>query len=158
VNYLGPWQLPPRRVVLWYVVSALPLRMVVALGAFLSYHYHALSIQSRGREDRAYEVIDTVHRVVLALARASIAERNFVILGDERSLSPLQAASSDVVDYARLRKLLTDSPEQLARLETLRQRAAAAWPGCWPVCASGVGFCTAASASSAPRQTTRRSV
>lgn len=124
---LGQWRLPPHRVVVWYVVSALPLTRVVLLGAFLSYHYHALSLQSRAREDRAYEVIDTVHRAVLALALASIAERNFVILGDEGDKVSPRVEPTDATDYARLGALLSDSPEQLARLETLRQHSAQAW-------------------------------
>lgn len=51
------WHIPPRRVVLWHSITAIPPATVVLLGGYLSYHYHALSMQSRERVDRAYEVL-----------------------------------------------------------------------------------------------------
>src|ERR1700761_7444667 len=59
-KYLQTLSWPPRRLVLWHSVAAIPMATVVVLGAYLSYHYHQLTIQTRDRVDRAYEVLDVV--------------------------------------------------------------------------------------------------
>lgn len=112
-----PWQIPPRRVVVWYAVSALPLAMVVLVGGYLSYHYHALSLQSRDRVERAYEVLDLVNGLFIAVEDAGVATRDFIITGDEADLAPVDAALRTAApNQARLQQLVAANPEQLSRV------------------------------------------
>ena len=62
--------LPPRRVVVWWVASALPLAAIVAVGAYLSYHYHELLKESRDRVDNTYETLDAPGRLLSSVEDA----------------------------------------------------------------------------------------
>ena len=122
---LKSWHIPPRRVVLWHAVSAVPLALIVVLGAYLSYHYHALSTESRERAERAYEVVDQVDALLVAVEDADVAERDFIITGRAENLSGFQAAvkATEVNRLALLQKL-QGSHEQLARFVRLEQAVA----------------------------------
>lgn len=118
--------IPPRRVVVWHVVSAIPLAIVVVLGGYLSYHYHALSVQSRERVDRAYEVLDGVNGLIVAVQDAELAQSDFIITGNEADLAPVGAALRLTGERGqRLHELLLESPEQLRRLSDLESSIAA---------------------------------
>ena len=67
---------PPRRLVLWHSIAAIPMATVVILGAYLSYHYHQLTIQNRERVDRAYQVLDVVDGLFISMQNADVAERD----------------------------------------------------------------------------------
>jgi methyl-accepting chemotaxis protein len=118
----GGWHIPPRRVVLWHAIAALPLAAVVSLGGYLSYHYHALSIQNRAGVDRAYEVLDGINALFVAVEDADVAQRDFIITGSREGLVAFQAAlkATDSRD-GRLHQLLRDAPAQLLRLRRLEQ-------------------------------------
>ncbi|MFL6697460.1 MAG: CHASE3 domain-containing protein [Vitreoscilla sp.] len=112
---------PPRRLVLWHSVAAIPMATVVLLGAYLSYHYHQLAIQNRERVDRAYEVLDVVDGLYISMQNADLAARDYVITGDESYLVAFKAAlKSESEDADKLRQLLVASRTQegnLARID-----------------------------------------
>ena len=111
---------PPRRLVLWHTVAAVPMATVVALGGYLSYHYHQLSIENRDRVDRAYEVLDVVDGLYISLQNADLAQRDFIITGDEAHLATVQASLKDEAqDSERLRVLLSASAKQETNLAKL---------------------------------------
>jgi CHASE3 domain sensor protein len=111
---------PPRRLVLWHSIAAVPMAAVVLLGGYLSYHYHQLSIANRDRVDRAYEVLDVVDGLFIAVQNADVAQRDFIITGDEAYLATFQGALKDEAeDSARLRALLVASATQEAALAQL---------------------------------------
>ena len=112
---------PPRRLVLWHSIAAIPMATVVLLGAYLSYHYHQLTIQTRDRVDRAYEVLDVVDGLFISVQNADVAQRDFIITGEDAHLAVFQAAlKAEAEDSARLKALLVASAKQeqnLARLD-----------------------------------------
>ena len=113
---------PPRRLVLWHSIAALPMATVVILGAYLSYHYHQLTIQNRERVDRAYQVLDVVDGLFISMQNADVAERDFIITGDAPHLAAFKTALDAQGDNSeKLRQLLVASPLQeaiLAKLDT----------------------------------------
>jgi CHASE3 domain sensor protein len=116
-KYLQTMRWPPRRLVLWHSIAAFPMATVVALGAYLSYHYHQLTIENRERVDRAYQVLDVVDGLYISVQNADVAERDYVITGDEGHLAVFQAAlKSEAEDSVQLRKLLAASATQEANL------------------------------------------
>jgi len=120
-KYLQTLSWPPRRLVLWHSVAAIPMATVVALGAYLSYHYHQLTIQNRERVDRAYEVLDVVDGLYISVQNADLAVRDYIITADDAHLAVFQAAlRSEGEDSDRLRQLLAASATQetnLARID-----------------------------------------
>ena len=98
---------PPRRLVLWHSIAAIPMATVVVLGAWLSYHYHHLALDNRERVDRAYAVLDVVDGLYISVQNADVAQRDFIITGDESHLAVFQAALREQrADSDRLRVLL----------------------------------------------------
>jgi methyl-accepting chemotaxis protein len=117
---------PPRRLVLWHSIAAIPMATVVALGGYLSYHYHQLSIANRDRVDRAYEVLDVVDGLYISVQNADVAQRDFIITGDDSHLAAFQAAlKGEAEDSTRLRALLVASATQEANLARLDAAVAA---------------------------------
>lgn len=78
--------LPPKRVVLWHSVAAVPLGTLLALGAYLSYHYHVLADENRQRVNQSYELLDGIDAQFSSVEAAALAERDFVITGDNDAL------------------------------------------------------------------------
>jgi CHASE3 domain sensor protein len=93
----------------------------VVLGAWLSYHYHQLTIQTRDRVDRAYEVLDVVDGLFISVQNADVAQRDVIITGEEDRLAVFQAAlKAEAEDSERLKALLAASTKQednLAKLD-----------------------------------------
>lgn len=117
---------PPRRLVLWHSIAAIPMATVVILGAYLSYHYHQLTIQNRDRVDRAYQVLDVVDGLFISVQNADVAQRDFIITGDESHLAQFQAALKDEAqDSERLRGLLVASAKQETNLAKIDAAVAA---------------------------------
>ena len=120
MKYLLTLRVPPRRLVLWHTVAAVPMGAVVVLGAYLSYHYHTLARENREHVDHAYEVLDVVDGLYIALQGADVAQREFVVTGDEENLSTFKSALDlEKLDSTRLRALFDASPKQLSRLSQL---------------------------------------
>ena len=119
-----PW--PPRRLVLWHTVAAIPMATVVVLGAWLSYHYHQLALDNRARVDRAYAVLDVVDGLYISVQNADVAQRDFIITGDESHLAVFQAAlREEQADSERLGGLLVASAKQETNLARLDEAVAA---------------------------------
>jgi len=117
---------PPRRLVLWHSIAAIPMATVVVLGAYLSYHYHQLTIQTRDRVDRAYEVLDVVDGLFISVQNADEAQRDFIITGDDSHLAVFQAAlKSEGENSSRLKTLLAASQKQEENLSRLDAAVAA---------------------------------
>ena len=117
---------PPRRLVLWHTVAAIPMATVVVLGAYLSYHYHRLGIENRERVDRAYQVLDVVDGLYISIQNANIAVRDFIITGDDSDLASFKAAlKTESEDSAKLRELLVASKTQEANLAKIDVAVAA---------------------------------
>ena len=117
---------PPRRLVLWHSIAAIPMATVVILGAYLSYHYHQLTIQNRDRVDRAYEVLDVVDALFISVQNADVAQRDFIITGDGSHLAVFQAALKDeTADSEKLKTLLVASAKQEENLAALDKAVAA---------------------------------
>jgi len=111
---------PPRRLVLWHSIAAIPMGAVVVLGAWLSYHYHELTIENRGRVDHAYEVLDIVDGLFISVQNADVAQRDYIITGDAAPLATFQAALNlEAEDSERLRVLFSSSPTQETNLAKL---------------------------------------
>ncbi len=90
---------------------------VVVLGAYLSYHYHQLSIENSDRVDRAYQVLDVVDGLYISVQNADLAVRDYIITGDDAHLAMFQAAlKSEGEDTERLRALLVASATQETNL------------------------------------------
>jgi len=125
-NYLKTLRWPPRRLVLWHSIAAIPMATVVVLGAWLSYHYHQLTIANRDRVDRAYAVLDVVDGLYISVQNADVAQRDFIITGDDSHLAVFQRALQDEKDDSeRLRTLLAPSARQEANLARLDEAVAA---------------------------------
>ena len=125
-RYLKSMSWPPRRLVLWHSVAAIPMATVVLLGAWLSYHYHQLTIENRVRVDRAYQVLDFVDGLYISVQNAHVAERDYIITGDEAHLAVFQAAlKAEAEDSAQLRALLVASATQEANLAKIDTAVAA---------------------------------
>jgi methyl-accepting chemotaxis protein len=111
---------PPRRLVLWHSIAAIPMATVVVLGAYLSYHYHQLTIETRDRVDRAYAVLDVVDGLFISVQNADVAQRDFIITGEDDRLAVFQAAlKAEAEDSARLKTLLVASAKQEQNLAKL---------------------------------------
>jgi CHASE3 domain sensor protein len=125
-KYLKTLRWPPRRLVLWHSIAAIPMATVVVLGAWLSYHYHQLALDNRARVDRAYAVLDVVDGLYISVQNADVAQRDFIITGDESHLAVFQAAlREEQVDSERLRGLLAASAKQETNLARLDEAVAA---------------------------------
>lgn len=125
-KYLKTLRWPPRRLVLWHTVAAIPMATVVILGAYLSYHYHQLAIQNQERVDRAYRVLDVVDGLYISVQNADVAERDYIITGDDSHLAAFQAAlKTEGEDSEALRKLLVASKTQESNLAKLDVSVAA---------------------------------
>jgi len=125
-KYLKTLRWPPRRLVLWHTVAAVPMATVVILGAWLSWHYHQLTMDNRARVDRAYAVLDVVDGLYISVQNADVAQRDFIITGDDSHLAVFQAALREQqADSDRLRTLLAASAKQEENLARLDQAVAA---------------------------------
>lgn len=111
---------PPKRVVVWSMLSSGPIAAVVLAGALLSYHGHELLVESRQRVDHSYQVLTGLNRLFVALEDAETGQRGFIITGREDYLEPYLAALRQTDGHlANLRRLIAADPGQAARLAQL---------------------------------------
>lgn len=126
-RWIGPrrrWAMPPRRVVAWSVMSAVPMAIIVVLGAYLSYHGHALLVDSRTRVDHTQQVLSALNRLFISLEDAETGQRGFVITGQESYLAPYTTAVEALpLAFGDLHGLLSRAPEQSKRLVALQNVA-----------------------------------
>lgn len=117
--------LPPKRIILWHSVAAVPLGTLVALGAYLSYHYHVLADENRQRVNKSYQLLDGVDGLFASVEAAAIAERDFVITGDQESLNEFQrSAGAFKTRVLRLTPLVLVEPKQADALAEIDQAMA----------------------------------
>lgn len=118
-------RLPPRRIVLWHSLSAVPLGTLIAIGAYLSYHYHDLADQNQQRVNRSYQLLDGIDRLFSSVEAAALAERDFVITGDADALEQFQRSITAFRSRSlQLRLLVKNEPTQAAVLSDIDQTIA----------------------------------
>ncbi|MDB5878309.1 MAG: methyl-accepting chemotaxis sensory transducer [Variovorax sp.] len=111
---------PPKRVVMWSVISSGPMALVVIAGAILTYHGHSLLVESRQRVDHTYQVLAGLNRLFISVEDAETGQRGFIITGDDTYLEPyLNAVGQTDGHISNLRRLLDSSPAQAARVSQL---------------------------------------
>lgn len=112
---------PPKRVVMWSVISSGPIALVVIAGAILTYNGHSLLVESRQRVDHTYQVLTDLNRLFISVEDAETGQRGFIITGDDTYLEPyLSAVGQTDGHIASLRRLLDASPTQAARVSHLQ--------------------------------------
>jgi methyl-accepting chemotaxis protein len=111
---------PPKRIVVWSMVSSGPIAAVVLAGAVLSYHGHELLVESRLRVDHSYQVLTGLNKLFVALEDAETGQRGFIITGQDDYLEPYVAALRQTDGHlSDLRSLLAADPIQGIRLSAL---------------------------------------
>lgn len=119
------WRLPvpPRRVMLWSVISSVPMTVVILVGAYLSHNLHTEIAVGRERIEQTHQVLATLNQLFISLQDAETGQRGFVITGDDSYLTPyVTAVTALAPTLARLRELTSESETQsirIGRLETL---------------------------------------
>ncbi|MGJ7578578.1 CHASE3 domain-containing protein [Variovorax sp. RHLX14] len=111
---------PPKRVVMWSMISSGPIALVVVAGAILTYHGHSLLVESRQRVDHTYQVLAGLNKLFISVEDAETGQRGFIITGEDAYLEPyLSAVGQTSGHIANLRRLLDSSPIQAARVAQL---------------------------------------
>lgn len=117
------WHIPPKRVVLWSVISSAPMTVVILVGAYLSHNLHTEIAIGRERIEQTHQVLATVGQLFIALQDAETGQRGFIITGQDDYLAPyVEAVTTLAPTLARLRDLTSESTTQsirIGRLETL---------------------------------------
>jgi CHASE3 domain sensor protein len=105
------------------LTSTIPLALVVAAGALLSYRSHLILRRDRDLVIHTYQTLGAAQAAVLAAANAETAERGFIITGDPAFLVPYDTARNQSVPDALgdLTRLVADNPAQQERLGQLRR-------------------------------------
>lgn len=111
IAQISRW-IPPRRVVVWSTVAALPMSTLVGLGGYLSYRSHHLLRDSRYQVEHAYEVLDSLDRLFISLQDAETGELGYIITGTPAYLATYNIAQRSVRErYGRLRSVAAgDAP------------------------------------------------
>lgn len=118
-------RLPPRRIVLWHSLAAVPLGTLITIGAYLSYHYHELADQNQQRVNRSYQLLDGIGGLFSSVEAAALAERDFVITGDDDALGQFQRSVTAFRNRSvQLTPLVTNQPVQAAALSDIDQTIA----------------------------------
>jgi methyl-accepting chemotaxis protein len=103
-------------------VSAVPLAVIVVVGALLSYRSHKILRQDRDMVVHTYQVIGSVRDALLATEEAETGQRGFIITGQPSFLEPYKKARSQTIPavLADLGRLLIRNKGQQVRLARLR--------------------------------------
>jgi CHASE3 domain sensor protein len=118
-------RLPPRRIVLWHSLAAVPLGSLIAIGAYLSYHYHDLADQNQQRVNHSYQLLDGIDGLFSSVEAAALAERDFVITGDADALEQFQRSVTAFRKRSlQLSPLVKSEPIQAAALADIDQTIA----------------------------------
>jgi len=105
-----------KKIALGFAVAVLLL-----LGAGASGLWNASRFDSAIRQvDRTHEVLDLLDQVQTDVLAMQTGARGFALTGSELSLEPYKAGAADLAEtLGRLRRLGTDNPAQLRRLDML---------------------------------------
>ncbi len=104
------------------LVSAVPVSVVILVGAVLSLQSHSVLRQDRDLVIHTYEVIGTSTQVLLSAGDAETGQRGFIITGDPTFLEPYWRASRITIpkELHSLQTLVGDNPSQLRRVAHLK--------------------------------------
>ena len=118
-------RLPPRRIVLWHSVAAVPMAALVGVGALLSWHYHVLTDDTRARIDHSARLLDGTQRLFALVEDAALAVRDYVITGREDALAPFQLAVARLEPAVhQLTPLVQDQADEAAQLAEIDAQTA----------------------------------
>jgi CHASE3 domain sensor protein len=102
-------------------VSAIPLSLVVVVGALLSIRSHVLLRHDRELVVHSFEVIRAADEVLIGSLDAETGQRGFVITGSSVFLAPFaQATEAIPTALKQLLSLAGDNPQQLALIYALK--------------------------------------
>ena len=104
------------------VLAAIPISLLILVGAGASLRSHYLLRQDRELLVHSYQVVRAADQVLIDALDAETGQRGFIITGDAAFLSPYERASGDAVphDLADLQDLVADSRAQTASVRALR--------------------------------------
>ena len=104
-------------------LTALPVSIVVVVGAGLSLRSHSLLRRDRELVVHSYQVLNASDEVLLRMEDAETGQRGFIITGNAEFLSPYEAALNVTVSeqMGRLGILIDDRPSQRKRVTELRE-------------------------------------
>jgi CHASE3 domain sensor protein len=101
----------------WRVV---PLTALVIVAAATSYGYHRILLAQRDWIEHTYRVMSTLETTLQLMTDAETGQRGYILTVNEAYLRPyLQAIKEVQAEPTKLRKLVHDSPAQLARVDAL---------------------------------------
>ncbi|KAK49326.1 hypothetical protein BG58_13050 [Caballeronia jiangsuensis] len=101
----------------WRVV---PLTALVIVAAATSYGYHRILLAQRDWIEHTYRVMSTLETTLQLMTDAETGQRGYILTVNEAYLRPyLQAIREVQAEPTKLRKLVHDSPAQLARVDAL---------------------------------------
>jgi methyl-accepting chemotaxis protein len=108
------------------IARSVPLLLLIAVAAVISYRYHVLLRSQRDMVEHTYRVITRLESTLVGMVDAETGQRGYIITGNEAYLAPYSSAVADTPDeLAQLRGLVKDSPSQLQRVQLLDQRIGA---------------------------------
>jgi PAS domain S-box-containing protein len=110
---------------LWLALTliALPLLALIALETYQIVRSGPQLRESRERVVHTFEVITTAQALDRAIQDAERGQRGFLLTGDPAYLEPYRDGSAAAPkQFARLKELTSDSPEQQTRLADLEQQ------------------------------------
>jgi CHASE3 domain sensor protein len=103
-------------------VSAIPLSLVVVVGALLSIRSHFLLRQDRELVVHSFEVIRAADDVLIGSLDAETGQRGFVITGNPAFLVPYAHATETIpAALKQLMSLVGDNAQQLALIYALKE-------------------------------------
>ena len=104
------------------ILTALPVSIVVVVGAGLSLRSHSLLRKDRELVVHSYQVLNASDEVLLHMEDAETGQRGFIITGNVAFLSPYEAALNVTVpeQMGRLGRLIDDRTSQRKRVTELR--------------------------------------
>ncbi|RYF53805.1 MAG: histidine kinase, partial [Comamonadaceae bacterium] len=110
----------PLRLFVGFMLAGLAT-VVIALFTYQTNQNRAAAV---ARINAAVEVISQVQAVLSTLKNAETGQRGYLLTGKENYLEPFSASEGALgQEFQILRQLLEDSPEQLARLDSVQRLA-----------------------------------
>jgi len=107
------------KIMFGFGVASLVLGFISAASYWSTTHL----IQATGRVAHLWEILDELDDVPLQLALAEVAQRTYLLSGDERFLTAYHAAETAIKkEIADVRKLIADSPTRQQQLGAVEFR------------------------------------
>lgn len=104
------------------LIGALPVVIALMLSGVVSFSYNRLLKDYRDDVDHTFQVMVAIDNALLQLQDTETGQRGFIITGDESYLAPFEAGRTKLFEVlSRLSSLVSDNPDQRARIENLRR-------------------------------------